>query len=426
MGQSTFKLGLITAPGYAKRITEGLKNFLPDLLAYYVDDRAEWEVDYETDALTGATENSSEILGATLDKKKEYGWDYVICLTDLPLFKGKRPIVAEAYVEENAALLSIPALGATPLIKRIRESVLQLVNEMYYGTSDEEREEAEKRIQEREEEDYGEHRELKNKDAKRLVGKRFIDRMSPIKRETPDEEESNIDVRFTVKTKLGGALRILSGMVRANRPWTMFPSFMKLIVLAFATGAYALIFPTLWMLSSNYGIWRMFMLAIVAITAMVLWIILAHQLWETKREDTKNYLRKLYNIATVLTLFVTVGMYYALLFILFSAAVIILIPMGMMQSQVTADVGYVNYFYIAWTATSVATIIGALGSALENEEVVLSAAYGYRQRQRYDQLKEAEEQKKEAQEEKKEAAEEKREAAQEKKESEEQDQERDQ
>jgi len=39
-------------------------------------------------------------------------------------------------------------------------------------------------------------------------------------------------------------------------------------------------------------------------------------------------------------------------------------------------------FYITWTATSISIIIGALGSALENEEVVLSSTYGYRQ-QRY-------------------------------------------
>ncbi|SDX42137.1 MFS transporter [Salimicrobium album] len=417
MSNNKFRVGLITAPGYAKRISEGLSHALPDLLSYYVDDRVEWEVEYETDALTGATENSSEILGATFDKKEEHEWDYVISLTDLPLFKRKKAIVAEAYVEQNTALLSIPALGVTPLIKRIRESTVQLINEMYYGTSDEDREQAEKRIQQKDQEDYGEHQELKNKDAKRLVGKRFLDRLSPIQRETPDEEESNIDVRFTVRSKWVGALRILAGMIRANRPWAMFPSFMKLIVVAFATGAYALVFPTLWMLSSNYGIWRMVMVSVVAIAAMVLWITLAHQLWESKRKATKNYLRKLYNLATISTLFLTVLMYYGLLFILFSIAVVVLIPMGMLESQVSTEVGYVNYVYIAWTATSIATIIGALGSALENEEVVLSAAYGYRQRQRYNQLKSAQEEKKEAQEEKKEAQEEKKEAAQEKKES---------
>ncbi|WP_028782327.1 hypothetical protein [Thalassobacillus devorans] len=413
MGKSTKTLGLITAPGYPDELREKLQQQLPDLLSYYVDENYAWDVAYSIDALTGVTEDSNKVLNATLDKRKDYGWEFAICLTDLPFFNDKKPIVAEAYVQESVALISLPGLGSTPMFKRIRESILQLVNEMYYGSSDEDRERAEQRIQAK---NGNQHNELKNKSSTRLVGKRGFERLSPLQRETPYESESNIDVRFTVKSRFSGALRVLSGMVRANRPWAMFPSFMKVIIIAFTTGSYALVFPTLWQLSNNYGIWRMFMLSIASILAMVGWIILAHKLWEKPNEERADYLRKLYNTATVLTLLVTVSMYYFLLFLLFSVAVIALIPMGMMQSQLSGTVGYVNYFYIAWTATSVSTIIGALGSALENEDIVLSSTYGYRQRQRYEQIKETEEEKEEAEEEKKEAAEEKKEAAQEKKE----------
>ncbi|WP_173915301.1 hypothetical protein [Halobacillus sp. Marseille-Q1614] len=417
MSKSKKTLGLITAPGYPNKIGKELQSQLPDLLSYYVDDQYEWHSDYIEDPLTGGTEKSLEVLGDTMDKKAEEEWDFAICLTDLPLFKGKRPIVAEAFEEENVALISLPGLGSTPMLKRVRESILQLVNEMYYGSSDEDREKAEQRIQSK---DDGEHEELKNKSSTRLVGKRAFERLSPIQRETPDENESNIDVRFTVKSRFSGALRVLTGMVRANRPWAMFPAFMKVIIIAFTTGSYALVFPTLWQLSNNYGIWRMFMLSIVAILAMVGWIILAHRLWERKSDSGGNdYLRKLYNASTFFTLLVTVCLYYVLLFLLFSVAVIVLIPIGMLESQLSGSTGYVNYFYIAWTATSVSTIIGALGSALENEDVVLSSTYGYRQRQRYEKIKESKEEKKEAEEEKKEAAEEKKEAAEEKKDAEE-------
>ncbi len=138
-----------------------------------------------------------------------------------------------------------------------------------------------------------------------------------------------------------------------------------------------------------------------------------------KNGGGNDYIRKLYNAATFFTLLFTVIMYYFILFILFSVAVIVLIPMGMLESQLTGSIGYINYFYIAWTATSVSTIIGALGSALENEEVVLASTYGYRQRQRYEKIKKSEEEKKEAKEEKEEAAEEKLEAEQEKRKAEE-------
>nr|WP_289216626.1 hypothetical protein [Halobacillus campisalis] len=416
MIKSTKTLGLITAPGYPDKVGERLQHELPDLLSYYVEESYQWEVEYSVDALTGVTENSEEVLQATMDKKAEEEWDFAICLTDLPLFKGKKPIVAEAYVEEDVALISLPGLGSTPMIKRVREAILQLVSEMYYGSSEEERKQAEERLQAKDDDEY---KKLKNKNSKRLVGKRGFERFSPIKRETPDEEESNIDVRFTVNSPFSGAIRVLTGMVRSNRPWSMFPAFMKVIIFAFTTGSYALVFPTLWMLSNDYSIWRMSLLSIVSISAMVGWIILAHHLWEKPHNGRAGYLRKLYNTATVLTLSVTVCLYYFLLFLLFAFAVILLIPMGMLESQLNEDPGYINYFYIAWTATSISTIIGALGSALENEDVVLSATYGYRQRQRYEQIKESEEEKKEAEEEKKEAAEEKKEAAQEKKKAEE-------
>ncbi|MYL50478.1 hypothetical protein GLV98_13355 [Halobacillus litoralis] len=392
MGRGEKRLGLITAPGYPKELGEALEKELPELLSYYVEDNYNWEVEYTVDALTGVTEDSEDVLEATMDRSEKENWDFAVCLTDLPLFKGKYPIVAEAYEEGHVALISLPGLGSTPMIKRVRESILQLVNEIYYGSSDEEREHAEQRIQSK---DDDQHEELRNKSSTRLMGKRGFEWLSPIQRETPHEEDANIDVRFTVKSRISGALRLLTGMVRANRPWAMFPAFLKVIVFAFTTGAYALVFPTLWNLSNNYGIWRMFMLSIVSIVAMVGWIILAHKLWEKPNDKRAPYLRKLYNAATVLTLFVSVSLYYVLLFFIFSLAVIAFIPMGMLKSQLTGDVGYINYFYIAWTATSVSTIIGALGSALEKEEVVLSSTYGYRQRQRYEQIKKAEEEEQE-------------------------------
>ncbi|WP_077622664.1 hypothetical protein [Sediminibacillus massiliensis] len=412
MSKSTKTLGLITAPGYPNTIGEELQASLPNLLSYYVDDNYNWEVEFVIDALTGMTEDSQEVINEMINRKVEEEWDFSVCLTDLPLFKHKRLIVAEANEEQNVALISLPGLGSTPMIKRIRESILQLLNEMYYGSSDASREHAQLKLETKDQKRF---KGLKNKSARRLVGKRIFERLSPIKRERPDDDESTIDVRFTVKSRISIPLRVLTGMVRANRPWAMFPSFMKVVMIAFTTGSYALIFPTLWMLSSNYEIWRMLMLSFVSISAMVLWIILGHGLWEKPNEERSKYIRNLYNMATVLTLYVTVCMYYLLLFCLFSIAVVVIIPMELLESQLSGNASYINYFYVAWTVTSMATIIGALGSALENEDVVLSSTYGYRQRQRYNQIKEAEEEKERAQKEKEEAAKEKKEAAQEKK-----------
>nr|WP_062515499.1 hypothetical protein [Halobacillus sp. KGW1] len=382
------KVGLVAAPGYPDKLGAILENELPDMLAYYVDETADWQVEYKVLSLTGATEDPREVLEATLDEKQEQGWTFAIALTDLPLFHDKKTLIAETLARGCTALISLPGLGAAPMVKRVREAILQLINEMYYGSSDKDREKAEERIQSKDKDKYP---ELKNKSSTKLMRRRGLELFSPILREAPVEMDSDVDVRFTIRSRVVGLLRLITGMVRANRPWSMFPAFMKVIVLAFTTGAYALVFPTLWKLSDHYSTWRMLLLSVLSILAMIIWIILAHHLWERKKDKENSHLRRLYNTVTFFTLAVSVMLYYALLFLIFLVTVFLLIPKSMLESQLSADVGYMQFFYIAWTATSVSTIIGALGSALENEEVVLSATYGYRQRQRYEQMKEAEE-----------------------------------
>lgn len=371
-------VGLIPAPEMSAEIAEQVTDQLPELLANYVDDRLSWEVQLVVDPLIGAAEASNDIIENILEYKRHQQWDYAICITDLPIRKHGRFVIAETSTMHGVAMISLPAFGITAIRRRLSEAILQLVSELHHGSSEEDR----ARQEQRTEQSYKVHESLRGKGAWQLLGRRLYEKLFPIRRVTLSGEGESFDVRFIADSWLNGNLRILAGMVRANRPWTIFPSFKGVIAVAFATGAYGLVFPTLWQLSNNYGWPRLVLLMGVAMTAMIAWIILAHTLWESIRSAPSPHLVRLYNTVTVLTLSTGVIFYYAILFGLFCFAVLVFIPANMLEAQIGHTAGLINYTALAWLATSIATIAGALGAGLEDEETVRNATYGYRQRRR--------------------------------------------
>ena len=56
--------------------------------------------------------------------------------------------------------------------------------------------------------------------------------------------------------------------------------------------------------------------------------------------------------------------------------------MATARAPLANPVGLGEYLTLAWMATSLATVAGAIGSSLEHEDTVRKAAYGYRQRLR--------------------------------------------
>lgn len=330
------------------------------------------------DPLTGAAEDSSSVIDKTVDYKRSKQWDYAICITDLPIYKQAHFVMAEASMAYGVALISLPAFGPTATRRRLVEAILQLANEMHHGSSEAARFRQERQTERAEKVDAS----LRGKGARKLLAKRVYEHVFPIRRIAPSRRDGPIDVRFVADGRLNGVLRILSGMVRANRPWTIFPAFRRVIAAAFATGAYGLVFPNLWQMSDSYGGIRLVVVMNVAMLAMVAWIIIAHGLWESPGKARSPYLARLYNAVTVLTLSVGVIFYYIILLCLFIIAVLTLIPSEMLAGSLGHPVGLRHYVVLAWLASSVATVVGALGAGLEEEETVRNATYGYRQRRR--------------------------------------------
>ena len=354
-------LGLIPAPDIPEKIAYELASELPELLGRHVDPDVYWDVPVVVDPLTGSGREAPEILDVCRERRLSEGWDLAICLTDLPVYRGGRLVAGDVSGKRGVAGLSLPALGAARLHQRARELTLQLAHELYMRTR---------------------HRDRAHPPGR---GPRSGEVTGPFRRVDPPDEDmkaTDVDVRFAAPGA-PGHLRLWSGMVLANRPWKMLPAFKGAIAAAFATGAYALIIPSIWLLADAVGWARLLLLMVLAIVAMVVWIIVAHHLWERPDDPDQRRWAALYNGVTVLTLSTAVLAAYAILFALIFIAAWVFVPGAYFQTTLKHPVGFGEYLILAWLGTSLATVAGALGASLEDEEAVREASYGYRQKRRH-------------------------------------------
>ena len=225
----------------------------------------------------------------------------------------------------------------------------------------------------------------------RLVSGWFTELVAPIRRlqQTDNDMRSmEVDTRF-VSPSLRGHLRLLAGMVYANRPWKILPSFKSVLAVAFATGAYVLIFPNLWQLADSFSLARLLAIMFVSISAMVGWFIIAHNLWERPANRETRDLVILDNIVTALTMIVAVLFFYAGLFALILLAASLFVPVDFFQCTLVRSIGFADYLVLAWLTSSLDTVVGALGAVLEDEDTVHEAAYNHRQMHRTERSKDS-------------------------------------
>src|SRR5690625_4355413 len=105
------RLGLIVAPGTAKNIANKIKDELAENLAEQLSIKDEWEIDVIVDPLTGQTEFTNKIYTRTDEYLRENDWDFLISITDLPLFYKDKAVVIDIDTSGGIGLISIPAFG---------------------------------------------------------------------------------------------------------------------------------------------------------------------------------------------------------------------------------------------------------------------------------------------------------------------------
>lgn len=268
--------------------------------------------------------------------------DVVIYLTDLPRRDNRLPMIAEISVENRFGLISIAGIGAALVARRVLDVVLLTIADVMQQPG------------------------LQPRSASRLTSQQRDD-----------------GVRYLAPRGLR-KLRLLAGMVRANRPWRLVVGLSKVLVVALGSGALALATDTIWLFADTMGFWRMCATTVLSIGAMVTWLILDHELWERPKSAAERARSTLYNVATLITLTIGVTVLHVALFCLVLLAASMTLTPAVFAQTVGHPVSIADYLSLGWLVASIATVGGALGSGLEDDDGVRTAAYGVRQRQRFE------------------------------------------
>jgi uncharacterized membrane protein len=329
--RDTLILGLVAAPDFSEEIAQRVSADLAQTLEQRIGGRIAWDVRTERDLRVGDAEGGVPIIDAAREVMQANAWDLAVCLTDLPLRIQGRLVVADASVTHRVALICLPALGPRHPSERAREAVIRVVE----GLVDPRR-------------DWGGDGGADVDDELRLTASRLV-----------------------------GRVRLLAGMVRANRPWRLAVNMTRALTAALSTVAIVSVNSQIWQLEARLSWPRLLAICLGSIVALIIALIVAHDLWRTPGTTAREQ-DVLFNAVTLITLTIGVLCLYAALFVANLLAALLVVDSHLLASQAGHPVGFSDYLRLSWMASSLATVGGALGSGLESDDSVRAAAYGYR------------------------------------------------
>ncbi|PVZ04631.1 hypothetical protein [Actinomycetospora cinnamomea] len=349
-------IGLLADPGLPTKLAAQVAADLPDLLAARLPGRT-WRVETAEGPVGLDAEGLLPMLRTGCERQRRHGWDIVVIVTDLPRRAGTEPLVSDFGSDDGVGLVSVPALGAVALRRRLRAAVLDLLE---HGLAD--------------------HAARGERPARpHAVPPRRGVLAPPICRIASDHE--GIDSHLALRGPRG-RLRLLAGMVRSNRPWRLLPSLSTPLAAAAAGAAFGIFYSNIWELAWTAGPGRLALIGLLAVAAMSTWLVADNGLWEHPRSRRLRAEVRLYNAATTVTIVLGVVFLYALLLALTGAAAAVVIPPESLAQTLGRPAGPAAYLAVAWMATSMGIVAGALGSGLTSPEDVRAAAYSTREQQR--------------------------------------------
>lgn len=362
-GRRTLVVGLLADPDTPAEIAAELVDELPDLLNAHIDGgEIVWKLRTMTHPVTASVQDPAEVLDAVADQTARAAWDIGIYLTDLPMQHDDRPILVELDQDRRVAGLSLPGFGPLRQHQKVRNAVIRLVSDLT-GSADAGL-------------DQGRHHPSS-------LGRATARHLQPVR---VVHAEDDRHTRRYVTTPWRGRARLLAGMVRTNQPSHLVLGMRSALAAVLGTSAYLTINSTIWLLSTQLGAGKLILTSVASVALMVAWIIGAHHLWERAHDEEGREETWLYNASTVLTLSIGVLVMSAAVYVLTLLGSLFLLEPSVVGSSLGRPPELADHLALAWLATSLATVAGALGSGLDSEDAVRRAAYGYRERQRRDEI----------------------------------------
>lgn len=346
--RSRVTVGLLAAPGLPHQLAADLQRELPAALNGDDGHSVDWQIELSSEPFSDPI-SGGELVEAARNRLLEEEWQLVVCLTNLPLRIGHRPVTAHASAQSRVGLVSVPALGVVGLARRVLRASVHVIEGL-----------------------LGESVGRKTRDGRgaRIAG-RLGELGSPLGRARVHDEGT---IGFTTAV-VRGNLRLLRGMVRANNPALVIARMSRALVGALGADAVALASANVWTLAVGMTWPRLLGVSIATLATTCFALVAAHHLWERSRRREEREQVVLFNLATVLTVLLSVLALYLALYAVTLFAAAVLIPPKVLEHDLGHAVGVTEYLKLAWLVSSMASIGGALGSMVESDLSVREAMY---------------------------------------------------
>ena len=354
-GHDEIVVGLIADPGLAANLVGHVADELPGALADAVAGHC-WRVETAQGPVGLDSEGLLPMLHQGAALRAKHGWDVVVLVTDLPRRADTQPLVSDYGSAQGVGLISLPALGAVRLRRRLRRAVVDLLAHGLLATPAD---------------------PTTAPGRARRIGHPL---RPPVSRIASTQE--GIDAHLALHGVRGTA-RLLGGLVRANRPWRLVPSLSPALAAASAGAAFGVFYSNIWELAMSLPPWRLGGLSVLAVAAMAIWLIVDNKLWERPNDRADPGEAALFNAATAVTVGVGVAcMAILLVGLTIIAAVVVIPPHLLAETAGAAAGGPAGYLHLGVLAGAMGIVAGALGSGLTSPEAVRHAAYSTREQQR--------------------------------------------